>query len=328
MPPSRTGLTTRRCNLPLFFTLSFIIAVSIFSGAIQSAEVSCVLSYDPPKPTPSTSPKTPKGASPTQERCLNGYINGPISDGTYEKVVSFYRPHHGNLYRFYINSSSGNAEEAMKIGRFFRKYMIGIKTPAGFGALEGRRISANYMLLEAKTNLHGASEYLCRGDKCSCSGVCALIWFGAVDREGAVGLHRPPHYDPIAARADPDVVSANYRSLMKNVEQYLEDMETPKSAIESIIQRSLADTYWLQPQFIDRPPSIVEWSARICGRETQEERDLSFKLFSKRAAEKLGQSKLADDTRLLIEVFEKMQNIRVNCEHQLRNDHVVSLPAP
>src|ERR1700739_3873884 len=66
----------------------------------------------------------PSGARPTKETCSTGFIYGPIQPGHFERVLSFYRGHHPFLAGFALASPGGDVEEALKIGRFFRKYLI------------------------------------------------------------------------------------------------------------------------------------------------------------------------------------------------------------
>jgi hypothetical protein len=49
-------------------------------------------------------------------------LNGQISKGDYEKVATFFKAYHPD--QFVLNSPGGDVEEALKIGRLFRKYLI------------------------------------------------------------------------------------------------------------------------------------------------------------------------------------------------------------
>jgi hypothetical protein len=76
----------------------------------------------------------------------------------------------------FLVSDGGNAEEALKIGRLLRKYLLSVVAPF--------RSSDNSFRLMRPSDISD----LCRG--------ATLIWFGGVSRAGHVGLHHPEINDP------------------------------------------------------------------------------------------------------------------------------------
>jgi hypothetical protein len=161
---------------------------------------------------------------------------------------------------------------------------------------------------------------------CACKGICALIWFSATYREGIVGLHRPPSFSDPARQADPELASRDYRTMIKDMTTYLEEMEVPRSAIENLTQTSPTEVVWLQADrdVLDRPPSVAEWTARICGREGPNESELLTKKYTR----KYSGEQASDDRRMLEELAQKTANDRLNCASRMRDDYVAKLPVP
>jgi len=168
-------------------------------------------------------------------------LRGEISKGDYDHVVAFLRAHHPFLQRFYLNSPGGDADEALRIGRIFRKYLLQTGGDWEFSDRDGVILN--------------------------CASACALIWFGGVDRLGKVGIHRPRIGDPMFRGLSPPEASTAYRQVLGRIAAYLEEMEVPKSIIELMIGTGSSD---LRPvdgndDGVDRPPSIAEWEDASCG---------------------------------------------------------------
>src|SRR5258708_31112436 len=85
------------------------IILSFISVPSRAAEVSCLSYY--------------------LNRCLTGTLSGPISKGDYDKVVTLLRANHPFLSDFVLVSLGGDVDEALKIGRLFRKYLVGTGAP-------------------------------------------------------------------------------------------------------------------------------------------------------------------------------------------------------
>lgn len=131
--------------------------------------------------------------------CPSGVLTGPIVKGDYERVVTLLRANHPNLVQFYLISPGGDVDEALKIGRLFRKYLISTMAP------------------QRLPNGGTLTVFGCRGDCGSCASACALIWFGGVERNGSVGVHRPRTDDPTFASLSPANASIQYRKILASI---------------------------------------------------------------------------------------------------------------
>jgi hypothetical protein len=169
--------------------------------------------------------------APVRTTCVSGLLNGQISKGDYEKVATFFKAYHPD--HFELNSPGGDVDEALKIGRLFRKYLI--STSDGYAG--------------------------------TCASACAFIWFGGVFRGGTVGLHRPRSIDPMFRGLSPPDASIAYRRVLERIAAYLDEMEVPKSIIELMVATGSADINWVDASTygLSRPPSIAEWEDASCG---------------------------------------------------------------
>lgn len=317
----------------------FLLAItltSVLASAAHAAQVSCLEYGDPSKTetahSRSDSGTTNTGASNTTAQpnvfdqfddwepvpCVEGLLSGSIVGGDYENVVRLFRESHPLLRRFSLISPGGNVEEAMRIGRLFRKYTIAAMAPLRL------RPSGNFVLWSPPTGqpLHR----LCAGgSECTCASACALIWFGAVDRIGTVGLHRP-HTDDLAFRAmTPSEASVAYRRMLDTVRTYLDEMEVPKQIIETMVATGSAEIRWvdLLENKVGRPPSIAEWEDASCGSFTdQEDRTLSL-LLGKEHDRNLTQS-----DALVFKLLSEKRTRKFVCETALTSSHRERLPPP
>lgn len=117
---------------------------------------------------------------------------------------------------------------------------------------------------------------LCKGPSCICASSCALIWFGAIERGGVVGLHRPKITDSQFATLPPDRASKQYRDVLQKISQYLEEMEAPRSLIEAMVSTGSSDIRWVEARpdgsgAINRSPSHTEWIDANCEPLTAED---------------------------------------------------------
>jgi hypothetical protein len=171
--------------------LTFFLAI----GPAHPAEVSCLDYGDPSQsfaaqarsekntdkaPSSNAKPNKIPQFDDIPVPCVEGLLRGQIVGGDYENVVRLFRDSHPVLRKFSLISPGGSVEEAIRIGRLFRKYTVAASAPF-------KLLSGSFQALGP----HAATQ-LCVGNaECMCASACALIWFGAVDRWGTVGLHRP-----------------------------------------------------------------------------------------------------------------------------------------
>jgi len=196
--------------------------------------------------------------------CKWAFLHGTISDGDYDKVLSFYGQSHRLLNVFELLSPGGNVLEAIKIGRFMRKFLMTAWAPNPLG---------EHMFL-----------HTCQGPECARESACALIWFGAVNRSGRVGLHRPRIDDPEFSNLAPAEATKVYRRVLDEIAKYLDDMEAPRSMIDAMVATNSADIRWVDADKddLERPPSIAEWADAACGYRTTEEKNAKEELSIKK----------------------------------------------
>jgi len=198
-------------------------------------------------------------------------LRGTIVKGDDEKLARFYRANHPFLEDFLLISSGGNVEAALNIGRLFRKYLI-----EAFAPVEG------YQNVRERPWLDENSRIVnwCSGQECTCASACALIWFGAVEREGEVGLHRPITDDPTFKALSPAEASTIYRRILSSINSYLDEMEVPKPMVDAMVSTGSSEIRWVDSDTagLRRPPSIAEWEDASCGSFTSEERSAYYAL--------------------------------------------------
>ena len=198
----------------------------------------------------------PSGRMPVANvTCSGGYLAGEISKGDYEKVATLLRANEPFLGTFSLNSPGGDVDEALRIGRLFRKYLISTWAP----------LTSNDDAGPLLFPLNSGNP-LCSGQHCTCASACALIFLGGVDRLGTVGLHRPQIIDPAFRGLSPTDASTVYRQMLGRIAAYLDEMEVPKPIIKSMIATDSGDIHWVDANDgLVRPPSIAEWEDASCG---------------------------------------------------------------
>ena len=225
--------------------------VSLTNVCADAATVSCG-SYFGTFTAEQAKPRWPSGRAPVKNvTCSTGYLTGEISRGDYKNVLAFLTANEPFFGTLTLNSSGGDVEEALKIGRLLRKHLIETWAPI---------TAPNGPILFAGSNL------MCDGPRCTCASACALIWFGGVERMGTVGVHRPWTRDPEFVRLSPAEASARYRRALNDLTLYLNEMEIPQSITELMVATSSDDVRWIDAvDGLERPPSIAEWEDASCG---------------------------------------------------------------
>ena len=214
----------------------------------------------------------PSGRRPIPEKsCLTAVLLGTIVQGDDEKLANFYRNNHPFLGNFLLISPGGNVAAAVNIGRLFRKYLIQALAPV--------EVSRG---IRQRPWIDAAGQIInwCSGQQCACASACALIWFGAVEREGQVGLHRPMTNDPTFKDLPPAEASKAYRRMLGIVTTYLDEMEVPKPMIDAMVSTSSSEIRMVDSDDsgLRRPPSIAEWEDASCNSFTSEERRAYYSL--------------------------------------------------
>src|SRR5258706_2743716 len=155
--------------------LIFVFGSLLFAKHAEAAEITCVYHHKP-------------GTIGITGDCLAALLSARIVKGDYEKVAAMYAREHPHLLYLFLQSPGGDVEEAIKIGRLVRKYLITAAAPSFMDPPAGAfaALLPDYSVLNS---FFGAR--ICSGSSCICASACALIWFGAPQREDTVRLHRP-----------------------------------------------------------------------------------------------------------------------------------------
>lgn len=305
---------TDRCR---HFWLSFAILLLLFGATFpsQSAEVGCDSTYDGTgfRNEESNKKAFPLGFRPKIGMCAVGYIVGEIQPGDFEKVRKLYAANHPYLWAFQLNSLGGDVEEAMTIGRLFRRYLIEAYAPEKiFG------VSTLFWADKASCVDNSESE-------CVCASACALIWFGAVRREGRVGLHRPRITSSAFSNAVPEEAENYYKHELKHVSKYLEEMEVPGTVIEKMLSTRSSDVQWVdESQELQLSPSYSEWIDATCGSFSEEERNTERKLESQKSR---GLA-LSNNDRMLLKTLKDEDGHHATCMIDKSSSSKEALPAP
>jgi hypothetical protein len=286
-----------------------ILAVVVLASSMtfaRAAEVRC-LEYVPEVPEPIAHKYWPSGKRPvTGVSCYEFLISGEITKGDYGKVATLYRANHPFISQVRLNSPGGDVEEAIKIGRILRRYLITAWAPITYKG--------------------GQSLWkVCRGQSCLCASACALIWFGAIGRHGTVGLHRPHTDDQRFKSLSPVEASAVYRNRLSGVSSYMEEMEAPKRMIETMVATGSAEIEWVNGETdgLERPPSIAEWVDASCGALTVRDNETFLTLLGKKAS---GQ--LTAEQDLLLNVLNEREQEKTACAAFVLSSNRDKLSAP
>jgi hypothetical protein len=301
--------------------IAFLALVLCCESSAWSAEVSCNRTHgdDWEQFGFKTDKLYPSGSRPTASTCRIGLVSGEITRGDYERVLSFYRLNHPFLERFLLRSPGGDVEDALNIGRLLRKYIIAATAPSRFVNDAGREFSGLGSF--ARTG----STFLCTGANCICASACALIWFGAPERGGTVGVHRPRTADLTFRQLGPAEAAVAYKQMLERIAEYLDEMEVPKSIIESMVSTGSAEIDWVEDESANRPPSFIEWVDASCGPFTVQEYKTKIELGVKKTYESTSFSK---NDELLYDALDQKWWNRIRCQGSLVSTSRAKLTVP
>lgn len=215
----------------------------------------------------------PSGKRWTEETCRMGYIGGTIASGDFPKVVNLLRQSHPFMRGFVLNSLGGSVAEAQAIGRLFRKFYLEVHAPTRLEHPGGKTDFLPAVGAPTSSQIRWVG----------CASACTLIYFGAVNRTGSVGLHRPSFRGPEFAKLSPADASEAYRQALAGMVRYLEEMEAPRRVVDVMGSTSSAELQWLDfddETAIEQPPSFAEWSNSACGAVTLKERMRALRAMS------------------------------------------------
>jgi hypothetical protein len=257
-------------------------AIFAFCVPAHAANVSCLKPFDYPAPRPAETvveARWPSGFRPSPRDCQIAHLQGRIEEGDYERVRSLVRANQRTLVQVYLHSPGGSVAEALRIGSLLRKYLIRVNAPFN---LNGMRA----MVFASAPN-----RTLCSGEDCICASSCALIWFGAPLRFGAVGIHRPFLTDPKYRQLAPADAATYYRSILDAMRAYGDEMEIPRPIMDKMLATGSGEIVYVSThdeRDLERAPSFGEWVDASCGRVSDAEWEM------RRALGETGKRSTAD----------------------------------
>ncbi len=294
-------------------TVVFLASLSV---PVRAAEMGCASFYgNTPVPEDRAKNLWPSGVRPTADTCKAAFIQGDIVEGDYQKFLSLYRKNHPFMEHVSLKSPGGTVDDAMEIGRLFRKYLIAVDSPWQ-EVVGGQSVMMSY-----RTGL-------CDGPNCHCASSCALIWFGAPERTGDIGLHRPRTDDPAFKVLSAADAASAYRRMLDEIVRYLQVMETPRPMIDAMVSTSSAEIRWVRwnddkTASLWRAPSFAEWADAACGQFTNQETNTMIQLDIKKEHQALSQTE-----ELLRTLLKEKDAKKFNCETALISSQRDKLPPP
>ncbi|MCG8085584.1 MAG: hypothetical protein JAZ13_07695 [Candidatus Thiodiazotropha taylori] len=260
----------------------FAVFIILLPGFVVAAEVSLVLdNYRYPRKTPVVS------------------IVGKIVEGDLVKVENVAKEiilkKGSKFLHVYLNSSGGDANEAMKIGRLLRKllaktYAVGFTyyDPKSQHGLETAQYYANNpeQLQRTPNNI----KFIPLGEKVPeeyirrCYSACVLIFYAGVRKDASnngyfrdssniipvIGLHRPYFDKNYYSELSPIEANSKYKDLEKSIATYLSEMGAPDEIIERMLKTpsndiELVDHREFENLYERKEPFFDEWLLAKCG---------------------------------------------------------------
>ena len=237
--------------------LGLILFALFATSNAYAAEFSCVLTWNSNSKEIFRVNKWGKwrdDVDPPLGTCLTLKLKGQIQKGDFDKFFNIYKDNHPFLGDIKLKSPGGDVVEAISIGQFLRKYLI--------SAHAGADRCLRFVRLD-----DGATTPPCPPAKEDqlCASACALIWIGAPQRSGKVGVHRPRITDSEFKDLPYSEAQKVYSEAITLVTKYLEEMEAPREFIELNTVTSSQDIHWLEEGHKSfSSPSFAEWIIASC----------------------------------------------------------------
>jgi len=217
-------------------------------------------------------------------------ISGPIEKGDFEKVrrasIKAINISSSELV-FHINTTGGDIEEAMKIGRFARKLLA---TTFVYGKViyspGDERIKLGEKFQQSRFSQHVLSKEvpLTDNDIVHCYSAGVLILYGGVRRYiedngdfrtrehkiiPVIGIHRPYFNSTYFASLSPEKADKKYKILKQKFTEYLLEMGAPQSLIYRMLKKSSKKVELIPAkefrEFLDYTvPFVDEWLNAKC----------------------------------------------------------------
>jgi hypothetical protein len=324
-------VTTQFSLRSSFSKIALIVFGLLFALDAKAGEISCAANWwrtlEPYNMT-RIEGLWPSGRFPRPAACQAAFFQGAIVKGDFDRVVQFISEHHPFLHQLLISSPGGDVDEAMRIGRLVKRYLLYVQAP---GEITGGKRNLSLFTNSRPFENAYTSKYLCKEDDgtCLCASSCALIWFAARERGGIIGLHRLRAADQSAfGAAPPDVASKWYSDRSTELKKYLQEMEVPQSTLEAIFAVSSGQIAWLDYADEEHPPSFAEWIDAACGYQSDEEWQTLIKLRLESGVAFGGRNKLGQIDRLLLEKLEERFAARNNCRAKQKFNTLDAMPPP
>lgn len=175
------------------------------------------------------------------------YLNGPIEEGDFDRLMDLVLLHRFHVNGLYINTPGGDVVEAMRIGRFARDYLLPVTVVQ------------------------------------ECLSACFLVLAGAVTRgtffdlDQPIGLHRPYYDRKYFSGLTSQQAEEKYRKLDQDVRGYLDMMDIPRDLADDIFRTSSDQLLYINSKTLiqrigEHSPSYYEWTTAKCGTMTKEEK--------------------------------------------------------
>ncbi|MBX2878312.1 MAG: hypothetical protein KTR32_00190 [Granulosicoccus sp.] len=142
-------------------------------------------------------------------------LRGEIEKGDFDKLISAIRRAGRIPSSIALDSEGGDVNEAINLGHFFRKALIGYR---GVDGPDGKPMQSE------------------------CSSACALIYFGAARKLTQdnsltrIGLHRPYFVREYLVNLTPEQASSQYQLAENTIREYLQEMHVPDAVADVMFE--------------------------------------------------------------------------------------------
>ena len=234
------------------------------------------------------------------------FITGKIEKGDYEKVkkatknyINWIVKDRDDELKVILNSSCGDVEEAIKIGRLFRKSLAQVYV-WGNRIIHESEKEAQWILnhrskgwaekYETQNSIiHSKKRPIIEDDFKKCYSACVLMFLGGVQKQisdnhywidgvradeskdiPVIGLHRPYFSQKQYAELSAQEAEASYKILKKMVRQYLDEIGATQELIDRMFKSSsneidLVRDSDFRSMFQQEEPFYKEWIIAKCG---------------------------------------------------------------
>jgi hypothetical protein len=164
------------------------------------------------------------------------HIEGEIRHGDYKKMLALIKRQRDIPYQLVLKSKGGNVMEALKIGSFTRKYLLGFEST-------------------------------------QCNSACVFIAIASLhhrhDKYGNFGLHRPKFNPAYFSKLNAQQAREKYTKLRTIVENYMFSMGASKALVDTLFSTASNAMSYLPKTavyaMLRSPEGYSEWIISKCG---------------------------------------------------------------